>query len=931
MTQLDPQQDKLLKVVITALSSDAQGGILVDEGRITDTVRLYAPIAGASLGDQSLAAVIDELTKRFNVWTGKAGLLLGDDPGHEDWLPLRGSQIEWRFWNRYRQLLELQLPPNVVLELHDATDRVLRLLEDPQRKGAWRRQGLIVGHVQSGKTANYTGLICKAADAGYKVIVVLSGIHNSLRTQTQIRLDEGFLGYARPFGGTDPRRVPTGVGLIDSSPIADSVTTRDGDFSKVKAQGFQIHAGGNVLLFVVKKNVSVLKNLIAWAQLSAKKPVAEGRSVVGDAPLLIIDDEADQASIDTKVQAFDEESGEADKEHDPTAINKLIRRLLEVFERRAYVGYTATPFANVFIHPSGSTPTEGEDLFPKHFILNLSAPSDYFGPRRVFADPSLPAPGRAPSRIRHVSDAAEWAPPNHKNTLVPRYDGRSDVPPSLHLAVRAFILACAARRARGQEHAHKSMLVHVTRFTAVQQHVHAQVVSLVENIRTRWRARHVTGADPLSEELRTQWDNDFLPTSQAHNGIVHPWELIEPHVWPVLELLKVSLINAKASDALIYEEHKKTGLHVIAVGGDKLSRGLTLEGLTVSYFLRASRMYDTLMQMGRWFGYRPAYEDLCRLYLSPELDEWYGHITEAADELRAEFDRMVMLGGSPDDYGLRVRTHPVLAISGKLRPGLPTLTTSLSATPFEPTVFHNTSADVAANWEATEAFLTSLGPPSESPVVRLDDGLSERRGRWPGSVMWSAVAGRKVMGYLQAFRFADAKLTRTPSYAVTGYIADRIANDELVDWTVLALGKLQEPSSADELPPLEVTIGGVALKTLYRDPLSTDPFYVVKRVGSPRDESADLTTAEWERVVALREQLAADPQRATDVSRGRLVREARPRSRGLLIIYLLTPPRQDVAIPIVAPYVSFPHSPDAKAISYRLNYRYWEEELGGVE
>src|SRR5262245_22969737 len=215
--------------------------------------------------------------------------------------------------------MEAKLPLLVLNEIDDSTNRVLSLLEDPTRNGEWRRQGLVVGHVQSGKTANYTGLISKAADAGYKVIVVLSGIHNSLRAQTQIRLDEGFLGYARQFGDSNSTdRLPIGVGLIDMTPIADSVTTRDqrGDFSKVKAHGFQIHAGGNVLLFVVKKNVSVLSNLLDWAKLSAKKPLSDGRSVVGDAPLLVIDDEADQASIDIKYQAFDEESGKPDLEHE---------------------------------------------------------------------------------------------------------------------------------------------------------------------------------------------------------------------------------------------------------------------------------------------------------------------------------------------------------------------------------------------------------------------------------------------------------------------------------------------------------------------------------------------------------------------------------------------------------------------------------------
>jgi hypothetical protein len=452
------QKDKLLKIAITGLSSDAQGGTPIDEERIVSTVRDYADIAGKWLTEEEIQAVIKEITKRFNVWTGSAQILVGDDPGHREWISTRREQIDWTFWNRYRQYIEGKLPPHVVVELDESTTTVLGQLEDPARNGSWRRQGLIVGHVQSGKTGHYTGLICKAADAGYKVVIVLSGIHNSLRAQTQIRLDEGFLGYARAFGDPTRTRVPMGVGLLDGTPIADSVTTRDerGDFSRQKAQGFQIHAGGNVLLFVVKKNAKVLKNLIDWAKLSAKKPVEEGRYAVGDAPLLIIDDEADQASVDTNVQAFDEQTGTPDPDHDPKAINRLIRILLETFERRAYVGYTATPFANVFVHPDGHTKECGDDLFPKHFIINLSAPSDYFGPTRVFGaeETGLPAHGEIPSRIRFASDAADWVPPSHKSTLIPRVSGRDNVPASLHLAIRSFILACAARRARGQETQH---------------------------------------------------------------------------------------------------------------------------------------------------------------------------------------------------------------------------------------------------------------------------------------------------------------------------------------------------------------------------------------------------------------------------------------------------------------------------------------------
>jgi hypothetical protein len=936
--------EKLLKICVTALSADAQGGTPVDESHIETTIRLFAPIVGPGLSEEDIVSVKDEITRRLNVWTGSSSALIGNDPGHLAWLTGRKSEIKWRFWDRYKLYMQARIPEAVVTELDAASDKILDYLEDPSRAGSWRRQGLVVGHVQSGKTGNYTGLVCKAADAGYKVIVILSGIHNSLRAQTQIRLDEGFLGYARRFDDSSSKRVPVGVGLQDGSVIADSMTTRDenGDFSKVKAQGTLIHAGGTVLLFVVKKNVRVLRNLIEWAALSAKKPLAEGRMVVADVPLLIIDDEADQASIDLNHQPIDPETGQPDVDHDPSTINRLIRQLLETFERRAYVGYTATPFANVFIHRKAQTPDLGDDLFPKHFIVNLTAPSDYFGPVRVFgaSDDDRRAQGAIPSRIRHIVDTDSWIPASHKATVVPRVNGANRVPPSLDEAVRSFILTSAARRARGQVNEHKSMLVHVTRFTAVQEHVYRQIDQLVADLKVRWRSRKTSGSDSLSEELQRLWESDIAATSEMHGGAAPAWSKVEPEIWPIFERLRVNLINAKASDALIYEEHKEQGLHVIAVGGDKLSRGLTLEGLTVSYFLRSARMYDTLMQMGRWFGYRPGYEDLCRLYLSPELAEWYGHIADASDELRQEFDRMVLLGGTPDDYGLRVRTHPALLVSGRLRPGTKLWTTSLSATPFEPTVLVEEAEPARANWSETLRLVRDLGQVSEFPVSRSDEGLSNPRGRWPGAAMWSGVPGSTVLAFLNRFAFADRFLVRTPGATVRKYIAGRLDDGELRDWSVVLMGKSASRHSgkvADgTAEPIAVPIAGSVIYSIYRQRVETGDeragkFYVAQRVGSPMDEQIDLSMDE--KMAVERDVNTSTPDPARAPSLGSIIRHNRPAQRGLLILYLLTPDKSSAApdVPIVAPYVSFPHTDRPAAVDYLVDELYWQNEIRGVE
>jgi hypothetical protein len=371
---------------------------------------------------------------------------------------------------------------------------------------------------------------------------------------------------------------------------------------------------------VVKKNARVLQNLLDWVEWASNGRDPEtGRRVVRDVPLLVIDDEADHASVDTNEQAFDE-NGQPDPDHDPTAINRCVRRLLRFFEKSAYVGYTATPFANISIHERARTADDGDDLFPRGFIINLPAPSNYAGPVRIFGligSSEDGAEGKpAPPLIRQVTDHAHslepgersgWMPPRHRNGHRPIYGGQPEIPPSLQLAIHSFLLSCAARQARGQVRVHNSMLIHVTRFTSVQQAVYNQVREELSSIRRRIRRGDGGSPRPLLSELRELWEEDFIPTTHFFDDPDSPplpWESIEPLLAQVVSGIEVRRINGSAKDILDYELNKETGLSVIAIGGDKLSRGLTLEGLTVSYFLRASRMYDTLMQMGRWFGYR---------------------------------------------------------------------------------------------------------------------------------------------------------------------------------------------------------------------------------------------------------------------------------------------------------------------------------------
>jgi len=899
--------------------------------------------------------LIADLESSFTVWMGSS-VTLENNEDHVAWLNNRKSSIEWKYWRRYQILLQRKRwAATSIDKLNELTDETLGRLEEPTRTGMWSRRGLVVGHVQSGKTANYTGLICKAADAGYKVIIVLAGIHKSLRSQTQIRLDEGFLGYESKddaIEGATASRKFIGVGLIDPSISANTITTRadDGDFKVSVRRNF--HIGPESLrvplLFVVKKNARVLQNLNSWVERSAQKKITVGgveRSVVADVPLLVIDDEADHASIDTRAQEFDEE-GRPDLDHDPTAINKQVRKLLHLFERSAYVGYTATPFANIFIHDAGKTDEYGADLFPKSFITNLPAPSDYVGPVRVFGlepDASIGLEESEPlGLVRHISDHADslqanerngWIPPIHKKEHKPRYKEKDELPPSLRTALHSFVLSCAARRARGQFNEHNSMLVHVTRFTDVQELVFTQVKRALKELQDHLELGEGAGLTTKLDDLRRLWESDFIPTTQGINDPALPvlsWADVSVHLKAAVTGIKVKQINGTAGDVLDYEDHKATGLSVIAVGGDKLARGLTLEGLSVSYFLRASKMYDTLMQMGRWFGYRPGYLDLCRLYMTEELDEWFQHVTKASEELRQEFDRMAAVGGTPAEYGLRVRSHPTLLVTSpvKMRNGVE-LQLSFAGDIVETTVFDRRKSVLEHNRATTVRFLEKLGPKPQG----WTQSRSERLEEWKQSYVWQQVPGATVAAFLAELQVPEGP-TKARGELLAEFIQKQLLRNELLHWTVVLIGR--SGGQADVL-------AGLSINLTQREFKSEDirDRYVIPRLVNPKDETVDLDAGAYTRALELtKAAFHRDPGRTRrttepEVPSGTFIRDVRPKERGVLIIYPLDPHTNYTNGVLEAPVtpigwaVSFPGSKTAAKVSYRVNGIFWAQEYGG--
>jgi|CXWL01.1.fsa_nt_gi hypothetical protein len=922
------------------------------------------------LFDPAAAVDVDLLTAElrhlFSV-SAEAGTALDDIADHIPWLPARRGEIQWRFWNRYMTYLERDfgMPPAVVINLDELTGMVLERLEDPKRPAPWDRRGMVVGSVQSGKTANYTGLICKAVDAGYKLIIVLAGIHSNLRAQTQLRLDEGVLGFDTQKSrklNVDNRWV--GVGKLPGDPlVVHSLTSsaENGDFNKTVAETIGVMLGGDPVVLVIKKNSYLLANLLKWVlHVAGTDDFSLKRRIVKHIPLLLIDDEADNASINTKTKPGPD-GGES-----VTAINGKIRSLLDSFEKSSYVGYTATPFANIFINPEAESPLLGEDLFPRSFIINVKPPSNYVGPARVFGldgdpDAGIPASDGLPI-VREIEDYAQAFPPRHRIDLVP-----GSLPPSLIRAVRCFVLVCAARNARGQTRKHNSMLIHVTRFISVQQHVVDLVREELTSLQRRIEFGDGSRRPALIEELEDLWHTEFVPTSVKlgdESGPPVTWPQVQAQLHFAAAKIAVMPINGFAKEALDYKEHEAEGRSVIAIGGDKLSRGLTLEGLSISYFLRTSKMYDTLMQMGRWFGYRPGYLDLCRLFTTKTLVDWYRHIALAEVELRREFDYMVAAGLTPANYGLRVRTHPqgmTVTALNKMSHGR-TLELSWAGVLAQTTHLPKDPRAIEANLKAVELLLNGAGVPVQE---------EDRNTR-----VWNEVSAHKVAGFVEALQFPPAS-ARASGEQLGQFIRKQAGKEpcELTSWTVALVSNAQ--AAADR----RRSIGPWEIGLVERNPESQNKVsFGLKKANilNPADEARDFVGRKFDRSwleqIADKQELGNDldwlgaqlerpgeevaleltlrwqqtePPKIkkpikgqTSRANGRILRLLRPIRRGLLLIYPVLPPSHvsveslpsettgldPSGLPIIGIALSFPTSDTAIGVEYRVN-RVWGAEM----
>lgn len=895
---------KAIQTTRTLLPSS--GSVTIQE--IENAVNIVVSIPNYT--DIDREALIREIQSLYNIRMDDFKIIEASER-RVPWISENKSSIEWSFWKRYRDYLQLDknYADNVLNQLDKLTDRTLDGLFNPTMKEGISKYGLVVGQVQSGKTSNYTGLICKAADAGYKLIIVLAGIHNNLRSQTQLRLDEGFLGFdtqhQRAF---DENGIKIGVGKFSQNSVAHSLTSSldNGDFTAGAANSLGINFNTNEpIVAVVKKNSRVLERLLVWLTAQAIT-TADGRKIIDSKSILLIDDEADNASINTNP---DDDTS--------TKINSLIRDILRLFHKSGYVGYTATPFANIFI------PIEDDQIFPRDFIINIPAPTNYIGPDKVFgirpleddeiSDNVLPI-------VNRIDDFTTFIPNGHKrHSELP-----TSLPDSLHNAIKCFIITCAIRRLRGQENAHNSMLVHVSRFINWQQHIK----QLVENVFDFYRRGIEMKVPSIIEEMRKTFEEDgenyksyiTVSTQILNSGLkdidtsiaVHNWEDVEQYLYDAVLRIQVKEINGGSADALNYFDHRN-GLSVIAIGGDKLSRGLTLEGLSVSYYLRASRMYDTLMQMGRWFGYRPGYVDLCRLFTSRELNEWFCHITLASEELRSEFDYMADVAGStPEQYALKVRTHPgVLQISASNK------------------IRRAVNVDVSWAGRLVESYQLQKNPTiiqnNLTATMELINSLSNDYTTNRNNFLWTDVKTDLVKPFFQTFKVPDSLVRVDPSNLLQ-FIEVQNANGELTNWNIGLMSKA-DTEKRYEITNNETKLSvGYWLRSNASERVDDQTYFIRKNhIISPKDEFIDLSKevfdAALERTIEFHQK--NNKEYKNDFPKGEIVRyEFRDPKKPLLLLYLLDPVGADMpenSSPLVGFAISFPNSNFNASVRYAIH------------
>jgi hypothetical protein len=631
------------QIYLKYLNLNEQDWLSYDLEELQNNIKSYASlIFPDQLSEEDLWQIYLNLRAKIDVSVKDAQVLTNHDKKYIDWYNEEfKSSIDHFYWKRFKTYLEKNsaIPRSVITKLNSDSDRIVKKLGDP-RGEPFVIKGMVIGSVQAGKTLSYSSVINKAIDAGYILVIVLSGTTESLRSQTQERINSDVIGKTFLENDANGLERYIGVGLIDREKgFATVETSVQNDFNLIRRRSLDLDHQVAPSAIIAKKNVNVLKDINKWLSSSNEKT---------NAPVLLIDDEADNASVNTA------------KDHeDPKAINREIRNILQNCNRITYLAYTATPMANIFIKPDEYIEGDYEDLFPSDFLVGLQAPSNYCGGEFFFTNEETSS-----NAIVEITDNENVLPIKHKKT-----DPLIEIPGSLIEAIEYFFIAAAIkdlRRKSGEinlkikDNNFDSCLINVTVYKNRQNDIKPFVQYEVDRIHEALRA--YAGVPDTNNESILRLKRLFDEFVIGEN--IPTWKEVLA-LLKVIDKPEVLSINGDSPDNLEWNVNNYT--KAIIIGGYILSRGLTLPGLTVSYILRSSQAYDTIMQMGRWFGYRDGYRDLVKLWCTPVARMNYSHITDVLSEFNSMIASMERDKLSPRDFGLRIRSHPDLLVTARNR------------------------------------------------------------------------------------------------------------------------------------------------------------------------------------------------------------------------------------------------------------------------
>ncbi len=857
-------------------------------------VRLFVTGAIFALSPHELELIETRLTEHFEKIDQDPAFIIEDKKRYKPWVAL--TESDRYYSDRYVQYLRMNtnMAKKPIQAMFTDSHYILDRLGNPQSKMPFKRKGLVVGHVQSGKTANYISLINLAADYGYKLIILIAGVHNNLRSQTQARINEGFIG----FDGMTQTRV--GVGDLDVNddktrrPI--TFTNTQDDFSaKSKSIAALTPESTRVpIVLVIKKNGSTLRSLLKWL----KQDHDEKAKYIIQYPALIIDDEADNASINTKKLKNADE--------DPTAINRLIRELMNQFQQASYVAYTATPYANIFIDPEMEHHHLGEDLFPDDFIVNLETPSNYCGPSQFFGNELSDVENGSGMAMCEIIDDYNQAIP----IPTPKDHEISTLPDSLVDALRHYLIGMSVKSLRKVGNKHCSMLVNVAHRNQFQSEIKWL---LNQELQTVCKAIQFEGCKNLDKALNNHHITHLHRVYREYfSHVEYTFAEVLVNLVNLVGMVQIREINNKSPEKLNYEDYKETGLCVIAVGGYSLSRGFTLEGLITSYLLRNTAMSDTLLQMGRWFGYRDGFVDLCKVFLPERTYNWYKFIGESMEELRCEFRSLRHSELTPRQYGLRVRSSPaglMITAKGKMQSATQvTNSVSYSAKAYQ---LEELSLDQAINQKNVgllQHFQQQLTPYKAQTSVA-------------NALLYQHIPAQDVLDFLYQFEYVNkAEISMCLQYIQDG------EEQELAWWDVAFVSNSRASAHTIDLDDFKMHSVTRSLRSGMFEKAS-QPESVLLNDGGGRiariwDEKLGLTTAQL--------QLAEDQIKAENTKQTAMYYRNN-RERPLLILKVMDiyqssnqagQAAQLIQALVPGLAISFPLSPNNRASAYQVNKVY---------